>query len=128
MKNRLVNLLRWSEQYTKTDMVYLASGGFWLGLGQIVASGSVFLTSIAFANLLAPELYGIYKYVLSVFGMLAITTLFGMDSAVTQSTARGFEGTITPAFKEKMKWGTLGSLASLAIALYYYAQGNMTLT
>ncbi len=127
LKENSVKGLRFLERYTKTDMVYLTKGGFWLGLGQIIASGSSFLMSIAFANLLAPEVYGIYKYVLSINSLILITTLTGMDSAVTQAVARGFDGTLTPALKIKMKWGVMGTVASLGIALYYFLQGNMTL-
>lgn len=125
---KLYRLLRWSEKYTKTDMVYLASGGFWLTLGQIVSAGSAFLLSIAFANLLPKETYGVYKYVLSVAGILAIPTLGGMNTAVTQAVARGFEGSLMPALKAKIRWGLLGALASLILAGYYFYQDNTTFT
>jgi O-antigen/teichoic acid export membrane protein len=128
LKKRGVSMLHWLEKYTKTDMVYLAHGSFWLGLGQIVASGSALLTSIAFANLLSPDVFGIYKYILSISSIIAITTLTGMDSAVTQAVARGYDGTLLPAVKEKMKWGSLGSLFSFLIGAYYYTQGNLTLS
>jgi len=109
-------------------MVYLAEGGFWLGIGQIVSSLSAFLISIAFANLLPIEVYGVYKYILSIVSLIAVTTLTGMDSAITQSISRGFEGTLTPAIKTRIKWGVLGSILSLLTALYYYTQGNPTFT
>jgi O-antigen/teichoic acid export membrane protein len=128
LKMMAVSALHWLERYTKTDMLYLAKGGFWLGLGQFVSSGAAFLTSIAFANLLAPEVFGVYKYILSINSLLLITTLAGMDSAVTQSVARGFEGTLAVGVRTKMKWGLIGSIASLGIALYYFYQGNMMLT
>jgi O-antigen/teichoic acid export membrane protein len=128
LKERFLVLLKWLERYTKTDMIYLTKGGFWLGLGQIVASGSAFLISIAFANLLAPETYGVYKYILSVASLISITTLSGMDSAIIQSTAKNFDGSFIPAVKEKMKWGTLGSLISLLVGGYYYFSGNITLS
>ncbi len=127
LKNKAFLSLKWMEKYTKTDMIYLAKGGFWLGIGQVAASGSAFLISIAFANLLAPDLYGIYKYVLSINSLLLITTLTGMDSAITQAVARGFDGTLQAGKSEKENWGVLGSLTALIIGLYYFFQGNDTL-
>lgn len=109
-------------------MLYVAQGGFWLGIGQFVASGSAFLMSVAFANLISPESYGLYKFVLSINSLLIITTLSGMDSAVTQAVSRGYEGTMDLGFKEKMKWGVLGSIISLGVAIYYFTQGNYLLT
>ena len=74
-KQKLISILRWSEKYTQTDMVYLTRGGFWLILGKIVFNISGFLLIIAFANLLSKEAYGTYQYVLSVASILAIPTL-----------------------------------------------------
>jgi len=128
IKEKFYKLLHWSEKYTKTDMVYLTHGGFWLTLGQIVSSISSFLLAIAFANLLPRETFGVYKYILSVCGILAIPTLGGINTAVTQAVARGYEGSLVPALKTKIKWGLLGGLASLILAGYYYFQGNIILT
>lgn len=127
IKDYFIRILRQTEKYTKTDMLYLAQGSFWLGIGQIVSSGSAFLISIAFANLLPPETYGVYKYILSILGLLAITTLNGMDPSITQAVSRGFDGTVLPAVKTRMKWGLLGSILSLLIAYYYFTQDNITL-
>jgi O-antigen/teichoic acid export membrane protein len=120
--------LRWSEKYFKTDMVYLARGGFWLTLGQTISSLSSFLLVVAFANLLPKETYGTYKYVLSIAGILAISTLSGMSTAIIQAVARGYEGSLVPALKTKIRWGLLGGLAGLILAGYYFYQGNITLT
>lgn len=127
LRQKAYNLLRWSEQYTKTDMIYLAKGGFWLMLGQIVASVSTFLLAIAFANLLPKEAYGAYKYILALAGTLGIFTLTGMGTAVTQTVARGFERVFMPAVYEKIRWGFIGTLVSLSGALYYYLNDNITL-
>lgn len=127
IKNRAIGVLRWSERYTKTDMVYLVEGGFWLTIGQIVASGAALLTSIAFANLLPPETYGTYKYIISIASLVMITTLTGVDAAVTQSVARGFEGALSVGAKMKMKWGTIGTAIALVIGGYYFLQGNMVI-
>lgn len=123
-KTRVYTLLRQSEVFFKTDMVYLVKGGSWLGLSQIITIGTGFALSLAFTNLLSPDVYGIYKYVLSIVSLLLITTLNGVDSAVTQSVARGFDGTLAVGLRTKIKWGLLGSFGSLCVALYYYIQGN----
>lgn len=126
-KNTIYGLLRKTERYTKTDMVYLASGSFWLFLKTFLTVGIAFGLSIAFANFLPKETYGEYKYIFSIFGFLAIPTLMGMGTAVTKSVARGYEGTPVAAIKTKIYWGFLGSFASLSVALYYFTQENTRL-
>jgi O-antigen/teichoic acid export membrane protein len=128
IKKKAKEILLWSQKYTKTDMIYLARGGFWLTLGQAISSLSSFLLAIAFANLLPKETYGTYKYILSIASILAIPTLSGIGTAVTQAVARGYEGSLIPALKTKIRWGILGGLASLILAGYYFYQGNTTLT
>jgi len=127
VKMYIHRLLRKSEKYFKTDMVYLARGSFWLGSGQITSSVVIFSLAIAFANLIPKETYGTYKYVLSITGLLTILTLRGMDSAVLQSVARNFEGVLIPALKTKIKWGILSAVSGIGIAIYYYINGNNTL-
>jgi O-antigen/teichoic acid export membrane protein len=128
LKLKLYQLLRWSEKYTKTDMVYLVKGGAWLTGGQIIATASSFLLAITFANLLPKETYGVYTYILSIVGILSIPTLSGMATAAVQAVARGYEGSLMPIVKTKIRWGLLGSIASLILAGYYYFLGNATLT
>lgn len=119
--------LLWSQKYTRTDMLYLFKGGFWLTLGQIVSSGLVLLVTILAANYLPKDTYGTYKYVLSIVGILMITTLPQMASAVSQAAARGYDGAVLSTLKAKMKWGSLGSLVSLGLATYYAWKGNSPL-
>ncbi|MFA6308023.1 MAG: oligosaccharide flippase family protein [Patescibacteria group bacterium] len=126
-QDKIYNLLRRSEKYTKTDMVYLAKGGFWLSISQVISSVSSFLLAIAFANLLPVETYGQYKYIISIFSILSMTTLNGMDSSVTRAVAKGFEGSLLSALKTKIKWGLIGATASLAMAIYYYLNNNYDL-
>src|SRR3989344_2941426 len=125
LKNKIYNLLKWSEQHTATDMIYLARGGFWLTLGQIVSAASSFILAIAFANLLPKETFGLYKYVLSIVGILAISTLPGINTAIIQAVARGYEGSFMPSLKTKIQFGFLGGLLSLFLSLYnYFLQGQ----
>ncbi len=127
IKQKIYSLLKQSEKYTHTDMVYLAKGGSWLSFNQVFSSFSSFILAIAFANLLPKEIYGTYRYILSIVCLLTIPTLSGMSMALVQSVARGYEGSIYSAVKTKIKWGLLGGIASIILAVYYYFHGNTVL-
>lgn len=126
-KKKIKNTLIWSQKYTQTDMLYLAKGGAWLTFSQFVSAITAFITSVIFANFLSKETYGTYKYFLSIFGILSITTLLGMGGALINAVARGFEGSIKPVIKTRIHWGLLGALACLLVALFYFNQSNTTL-
>ena len=127
IKNKIYTLLRRSEKWAKTDMVYLAKGGFWLSFSTVVANVFGLAVTVAFANLLPPDLYGNYRYILSFFGLFLISTLPGINTATTRSVARGFEGSIIPGTIAKIKWGFIGAIASLSLAGYYFYNDNSTL-
>ncbi len=127
IKSRLYSFLRWGERYTGTDNVYLARGGFWLGLSQLAASIAAFILTIVLANLLAPEVLGEYRFLMSGLLILSVFTLPGVTVAIMESTPKGFKGNLGVAFRETMKWGRLGALVSFIVATYYFWQDNTTL-
>ncbi|PJE52734.1 MAG: hypothetical protein COV80_02345, partial [Parcubacteria group bacterium CG11_big_fil_rev_8_21_14_0_20_48_46] len=127
LRNKLYTLLRWSEKYTKTDMVYLTHGGFWLSFNKVVGMATSLALSIAFANLLSKESYGAYKYIISFVGILGVTTLTGMNTALSRSVSLGFEGSLRKVVKIKFLWGLLGMVGGILIASYYFYRGNALL-
>lgn len=127
-KTKIRNLLIWSQRYTQTDNIYLARGGFYLTLNQGASVAASFLLAIAFANLLDPSTYGNYKYILSLREILSIFCLGGIGTAVAQAVARGLEGSFYSGFKTKLKWGLLGSLTAIGVAIYYFVRGNEILS
>lgn len=127
LKTYAYELLRRSEKVFKTDMVYLAKGGFWLSAAQAVSTLSAFVLSVAFANLLIPNDYGVYKYVLSIATLLTIPAMGGIDTSLIQAVTRGYEGTIHRSRQVKFRYGLLGGLGSLLVGGYYSYQGNFTL-
>lgn len=126
-KNLLVSLLRWSEKYTKTDMLYLAKGGFWMAMGQAVSYASLLALALAFANFIPQEVYGQYKYVLSIAGIFAIFTLPGMSTAIARAVARGEETTVRAATRARVLWSFGGVMFALLLACYYHFIGGNAL-
>lgn len=127
LRTSIYSLLRRSESFFKTDMVYVTKGGFWLSFGQVIATFSGFLLSIAFANLFSKESFGTYKFVISVAGIIGAFSLTGMGVAVTQSVARGFES-LRQAFRTSLRWSIGIFAAGLALGIYYYVNGNTLLS
>jgi len=118
-KARIVTLLRWSEKYTKTDMVYLASGGFWLVLEQAAGMALSFALAVAFGHFASKDMYGNYKYILSLAGLLSAVSLSGMGDAMNQSVARGYDGALMQSLRLQIRWSLPFVLVTLGTAAYY---------
>ena len=95
---------------------------------QIVATLISFGMAIAFANLVSKDVYGSYKYVLSIATLLAIPTLSGINTSLVRAVSQGFEGTVPKALYTRLSWGVFGGLGALTIAFYYWIQSNFELS
>lgn len=127
VKNKVYNTLKLSEKFFRTDMIYLAKGGFWLSFGQTISSLFSFLLAIAFAHFLSQNEYGIYKYIMSIASIVWALSLSGIGTAIVQSVAQGLEGSLKDGFKESLKWSILTVISSIAIGIYYLVKGNLTI-
>lgn len=127
MRNTAYKLLRKSEKFFKTDMVYLAKGGVWLLPAQVLVLISGVILAWGYANFLPKEIFGVYKYVLTLAALLGALSLTGLHKALVRSIARGFEGTIYLAFRKNLTWSGLLFAGALIVGLYYYFNGNSTL-
>ena len=125
--SRLIAFLRWTEKYTKTDMIYLAKGGGWSVLGTIVTTIIAAFTFLAFANWLPKESYGTYQYILAVADLFGIFVLSGIDTAVARASARGQEGSLMEGLYTKIRWGLIGGFGAIALGTYYLVNANMAL-
>lgn len=127
MKQKILTILKWSEKYTKTDMVYLASGTFWGNLNAIIVTGLSFSASVLFARYFSKEEYGMYQFTLSIASLIGATTLSGMNSAVTRAVARGHEGELKHSVKYQLIAGIIPFIIGLGIAGWYLLHGNTAL-
>ncbi len=115
------------ERFFKTDMRYALRGGFYLTLSQVTSAIAALGLTVAFANLLPIETYGTYRYILAVYGVLAMTALPGIDIAVVQSVSRGHDSAFKEGIRTKLRWSVLGTIVSFIYAAYNYTQGSFTL-
>lgn len=124
LKNLSYNLLRESEKYFKTDMVYLAKGSFWLILGQVASAVASLGLSIAFAYFLTQDEYGNYKFILSLASIVGAVSLTGISTSVIQSTSQGYEGSLKYSFWQNIKWSVPMILSAIGISTYYFLNDN----
>ncbi len=120
-------MLRATEKYTKTDMVYLSKGSFWLFSGQTFSMICSFLLSIAFAHYLSQESYGVYKFIIALASMVGAFALTGLGNALIQATAVHKKNFLKDFFYLNVKGSILSFIIFLGIGLYYLLQGNSTL-
>lgn len=127
LRNKIYNALRLSEKYTKTDMVYLAKGGFWLAFGQVGISFIAFILSITFARYVSKEVYGTYRFLLSLFWTLTAFSFTGLSAAVVRAIAQGKEGAYRQSFKYSIIGSAPMSLVALCISYYHLYHNNTVL-
>lgn len=127
IKNKTVSFLKWAETHTKTDMLYLAKGSFWGGVSQFGLTIMTLALASSFSRLVTKDVYGQYKYVLSIVSILSTFTLSGLGTAVIQSVSRGYDGSLRYAFWKNMKWCAPFVIGAAIVSAYYYINGNTTI-
>ena len=128
LRHLIYSLLKRSERHTKTDMIYLTKGGFWLLLNQTISTLSGLILLIAFANLIPAETYGTYRYVLSILGILAIGTFSGLNTVAIKASAEKKEKLFLKLVYKKSYLSLVSSLFGVMVAIYYHLNGNSILT
>lgn len=106
---------------------YAFKGSAWWMLGKIVQFLLLLGTMWAFSHYLSKEEYGIYKYVITMFSLLSLWTLPGMDIALVREVTRGNEGFFKICLREKIKWGIVGSFCCFIISFWYFLRNNSLL-
>ena len=112
------------EPYIKTNLSYLLKSGFWLNMSYAVGTLISFGLSILFAHFVSKEVYGTYRYILSVAGMATAFSLTGMNVAVMRSVSQGYDGIFKKSLIEQLKWAWPQFLFSFIAGAYYLYQGN----
>lgn len=124
VKNYVSRLFAFAQRLVRMDLKYILSGGAFLGAAQVFGALVAFALTVAFANLLPPDTYGTYRYLLAAYGLFAIAALPGIDTAVLRAVSRDEAGSVAAGTKLKLKWSLLGTLLSLIYASYNFYIGE----
>ncbi len=127
LKRAVYTLLRKSQRYTRTDMVYIAKGTSWMSVRTVVGTSAGLVLTLLLANVLDPEVYGVYQYILAIAATLWAFTLTGLPTAITRDVARGYEGALARGVRVQLVWSSgIAVLIGLG-AGYYLVKGNVDL-
>jgi O-antigen/teichoic acid export membrane protein len=127
LKDSAYRFLRWTEKYTKTDMVYLTHGGFWLTASHVLTVLANFFISVEFGLYFPKSSYGDYRYVLSIFAILSAFSLTGLSTAIVQAVARGFDNSLRQGFRLSFRWSAFMTIGGLIGSGYYFWHANVFL-
>jgi len=111
-------------RFMKTDADVLFRGTFWLSLGSLAGMGVAFALSVLYARYITKDVYGEYRYVLSVLSTLGIFTFPGLGIATTRAIARGFERTYYHTAKLIFRLSSLVAVFGVIISAYYFLTGQ----
>ncbi len=122
-----MSILKKTGTFFQVDLSYLLRGGFVLGIGHVTGTLLGFCLSLIFANYVDVAVYGQYKYIVSIAGILGAFTLSGVGTTILQSVAKGYDGTLFAEQKSYLKWSLISVVLSFFVGGYYIFKGDMPL-
>ncbi|MFA7209288.1 MAG: oligosaccharide flippase family protein [Parcubacteria group bacterium] len=127
LKNKVYTLSKEWGSRIGLDLPYFVKNGFWVAIRQGIGMVSGLALSIAFARLATQEVFGQYQFILSVLSIVSILSIPGLNTSITQSVARGYDGDYERVVKTSFLWSLLGIPTLLIIGGYYYVFQNHSL-
>lgn len=121
------------EEYsTKTKVLirekFADDGAGWLMLQQILIAPMSLITTVLLAHILSISDYGYYKYVLSIYGIVAIFGFTGFYNISSLNVQRGEDEFFHIGFKYRRLLRWIPAFLSILLSGYYFWQGNTFLS
>ncbi|PIT89228.1 MAG: hypothetical protein COU27_01430, partial [Candidatus Levybacteria bacterium CG10_big_fil_rev_8_21_14_0_10_36_7] len=107
-----------------SDMRYVARGGSWMFVSEIVSNLALALLALSYAHFLSPEVYGQYKFALAGLGLLSSFSLTGLSTSYMRSVAIGATNSLSSTLLVGMKWSIFSAFLAGLVSGYYFFQGN----
>ncbi len=106
------------------DVQYFAASGFWVGFRYTAASAFSIATSVAFARLGSPELYGNYQFVFATASLASLAGLPGLNTVSLRGVAQGKPEILLGATRLNAAMNLLTTAILVTIGSWYVAQGQ----
>lgn len=109
-------LSQWWQHVRRSSTVryFVGKGAVLLPL-NVAALVLGFVSTILFARLLSPAEYGQYSFVLATSMLMQFLALPGMQTAISQAAAQGFDGVLRHATRVRVRFSLIGSLVLAVI-------------
>lgn len=120
---KVTRLIEWSSRKSGLNLGYFLTNGFWVTFRYALLASTGLLVSVFFTRLATKELLGQYQFIISVYGVLAIFTLPGLNLAVLKAMANGHTRSIYTALRMTLFWGVLAVPLICGYGAYQYFQG-----
>lgn len=117
------------KKYTDKSRLFIKGkftddGAGWLLLQQLIIAPMSLLTTVLLAKVLSISDYGYYKYVLSVYSIVAIFGFIGFYNVSSLNVQRGEDAFFNLGFKYRKIFRWIPAIISVLISSYYFYQGN----
>lgn len=116
------------EKRLEINLRYFSKNLSYMFANNIITIVLAMALSIMLARVLSKDVFGQYNFIISIFGLISILSMSGMNTSLTRSCAKGFEGSFKEATKSRIRWGSIGSFVLFIIGLYYYIEGSFSLS
>lgn len=103
------------------DLVYFVKNGYWVALRHLFGLIGGILIYVVFTRWSTQEILGQYQLVLSIFAIVSLFSIPGLNTAITQSVSRGNDGDYVSAVKLSFFWSLVGVPILLLAGFYFYA-------
>ncbi len=127
MIRKIDSFLAFSDRFFDLDTRYFFKGSFFAFIQQGLGLSIGLITSYLFGHFVSKTVFGEYNLALSIFSLLAFVSLPALDNPLTQSVARGYEGSFIKTIRARFLASLLGIPVVFAFSLYYYLINQYTI-
>ncbi|MDC1205243.1 hypothetical protein N8083_00140 [Candidatus Pacebacteria bacterium] len=123
----LQKITQYTTEKLGVNADYVFKGGSWLTVNTAISAVSAILLAMILGNILSLEVYGTYKYLISVLALIGACLLNGFKTIIPQTIAKGGIDFFTVASRMYFKWSFVATILSFIGAVHYFSQSNIVL-